>query len=156
MGRAERDAGTARTVNISSRLVLLHGARHGFGDSGARPASSPPAFYYYWFNITQAPLIIHHHLSAKSHAEEPRRPAAWRETKTASLRFTASLVSSAPAELWALIINSPHEDGVLKIYTICHASAFAKRATSRVRLARDRVPPVIKSTTVKEIWLSDV
>lgn len=41
-GRAERDAETARTVNISSELVLMHGASHGFRDSGARLASSPP------------------------------------------------------------------------------------------------------------------
>ena len=41
-GRAERDAETARTVNISSVLVLTHGASHGFRDSGARLASSPP------------------------------------------------------------------------------------------------------------------
>lgn len=36
MGRAERDAETARTVNISSELVPMHGVRHGFRDSGAR------------------------------------------------------------------------------------------------------------------------
>lgn len=75
---------SARTVNISSELVLMHGARHGFRDSGARVcmASSPPPspvhhhrhFYYYWANITQAPLIIHQHLSAKSHAEEILQP----------------------------------------------------------------------------------
>lgn len=40
VGRAARDAEPARTVNISSQLVLMHGARHGFRDSGARLAST--------------------------------------------------------------------------------------------------------------------
>lgn len=119
MGRAERDVGTARTVNISSELVLMHGARHGFRDSGARLASSPaaappppPGFYYYWANITQALLIIHQHLSAKSHAEETRHPAAWREIKP-SLRCIARLVLDVQNELCALITNYLHEHGVL-------------------------------------------
>lgn len=64
----------------------MHGARQGFRDSGARlasspPAPSPPAFYYYRENITQALLIIHQHLSAKSHAEETRHPAAWEKNQ---------------------------------------------------------------------------
>lgn len=44
----------ARTVNILLELALMRGARHGFRDTGARLASSPPAappsppsFYYY-------------------------------------------------------------------------------------------------------------
>lgn len=95
-GGLERDAKTARTVNISSELVLMYGARHGFRDSSARMASSPPplapAFYYYWANITQALLIIHQHLSAKSHAEETRHSAAWIEIKAASVMYCEPLL----------------------------------------------------------------
>lgn len=125
----------------------MHGARHGFRDSGARLASSPPApppsppaFYYYWANITQALLIIHQHLSAKSHAEETRHPAAWKEIKATSLRCIVSLVLSVQNELWALITNCLHEDGVFK--KRCHHPCKYGTITP-VRLAPiiDRVPP---------------
>ncbi len=97
----------------------MHGARHGFRDSGARLASSPPAppppppsptaFYYYWADITQAPLIIHQQVSAKSQAEETRHPAAWKESR---LRLPHVLWSCVQGEPWALITNYLHKDGV--------------------------------------------
>lgn len=82
----------------SSRSCMM---RHGFRDSGARPASSsPPAFYYYRVNITQAALIIHHHLSARSHAEETRHPAARTEISLTSVRGALSCLCWTNYELW--------------------------------------------------------
>lgn len=160
VGRAERDAETARTVNILLELALMHGERHGFRDSCARPASSPPpsppAFYYYWDNITQAALIIHHHLSAKSHAEETRHPAAWTEIRVTAVRWIVSFVLPILNKLWALIIKWLHADGAFKRNVIFHARAFARGTTTPVHLASiiDRVPPIYEvQNTLKEMPL---
>lgn len=101
----------------------VQGLRRAPASSPAAPPPSPPAFYYYWANITQALLIIHQHLSAKSHAEETRHPAAWREIKP-SLRCIVRLVLYVQNEPWDLITNCLHEDGVFKKDVIFHTFAF--------------------------------